>query len=148
MNMERQACMVIKSDLAQLPVLLEKLSCFMEDLGFSPDEIGDAELALDEAVTNIIEHGYRGKIGEITLRCMGSPGSITIIVEDTAPKFDPLSVPPPLLGDDIEERQIGGLGVMLIRGVMDACRYEYRDGKNILVMEKIHENSPFSEDQT
>ena len=141
MIVERQECSVINGDLSMLPVLLEKLSSIMEDLGFSPDEIGDAELALDEAVTNIIEHGYRGKTGKITLRCTGSAGRIMIAVEDTAPKFDPLSVPPPSLGDDLDERQIGGLGVMLIRGVMDTCRYEYRDGKNILTMEKMHANN-------
>ncbi len=146
--MERKVCTVIKSDLPLLPILLEKLSSFMEDLGFSPDEIGDAELALDEAVTNIIEHGYQGKNGEITLRCTGRPGRIAITIEDNAPEFDPLSLPPPSLGADIEERQIGGLGVMLIRGVMDACQYEYRDGKNILTMEKIHNNRPVSHDQT
>jgi serine/threonine-protein kinase RsbW len=139
--MEPQVCAVIGADLSMLPVLLEKLSSIMEDLGFSPDEIGDAELALDETVTNIVEHGYRGNVGEITLRCFGSAGRIIIAVEDTAPKFDPLSVPPPSLGDDLDERQIGGLGVMLLRGVMDACRYEYRDGRNILTMEKIHANA-------
>ncbi len=138
--MERQECTTIIADISMLPALLEKLSSMMDDLGFSADEIGDAELALDEAVTNIIEHGYREKTGEIILRCTGFPGRIIIAVEDTAPKFDPLSVPPPSLGNDLDERQIGGLGVMLIRGVMDVCWYEYRDGKNILTMEKIHLN--------
>ncbi len=138
MTIEPKACAVVRGEMSELPGLLEKLSGFMRELEFSPDEIGDAELALDEAFTNIVKHGYQGKEGEILLRCNGLSGWVSITLEDTAPKFNPLTLPPPPLGDDIDDRKIGGLGVMLIRGVMDRCHYEYRNGRNIFTMEKRH----------
>ncbi len=138
MTREQKACTVVGGEMSVLPGLLEKLSRLMRELGFSPDEIGDAELALDEAFTNIVKHGYQGKDGEILVRCKGLSGWVSITLEDTAPKFNPLTLPPPPLGDDIDDRKIGGLGVMLIRGVMDKCHYEYLNGRNIFTMEKHH----------
>jgi len=55
---------------------------------------------------------------------------------DAAPRFDPLSVPEPDLDSDLENRRIGGLGIFLIRQLMDEVSYRYKDWKNILVLIK------------
>jgi len=57
-------------------------------------------------------------------------------VTDSAPAFDPLSLPDPELDGDIEDRKIGGLGIYLVRQVMDTISYRYENGKNILTLEK------------
>ena len=57
-------------------------------------------------------------------------------IADTAPRFDPLSLPEPELNGTIENRKIGGLGIFLVRQVMDEISYRYENGQNILVMIK------------
>jgi anti-sigma regulatory factor (Ser/Thr protein kinase) len=90
-------------------------------------------LAVDEVVTNIIAHGYQeaGRDGDVALRAIVAPRTLTIVVEDSAVAFDPRQVPEPVgLDDPLEERAIGGLGIYLaIRGV-DEFQYESPDGRN------------------
>jgi anti-sigma regulatory factor (Ser/Thr protein kinase) len=61
---------------------------------------------------------------------------VEVQIEDAAPPFDPLSLPEPDLTVDLEERQVGGLGIFLIRQVMDEIVYRHENGKNILVLVK------------
>ena len=110
----------------------------MQRHGFSDEEIMDAELAVDEAVTNVIEHGYRGEGGgSIDLIVSVSMDEVEIRLEDTAPPFDPTSTAPAIIEGDLEERQTGGLGVHLIKEVMDALSYERISGKNVLIMKRL-----------
>ena len=126
----------IKSDINEIPEISSRLESVMRADGFPDEDILDTQLAVEEAITNIIMHGYREVNGEITLSCHAVTGRIDIRLEDRAPPFDPLSLPEPDLEGDIEERKIGGLGIFLIRRVMDEIRYRYEDGKNILVLTK------------
>ena len=71
-------------------------------------------LAVEEAVTNIIVHGYPPDEGEIRIRFRAAPRHIRIRIEDSAPPFNPLALPDPDIYGDVEERKIGGLGVFLI----------------------------------
>jgi anti-sigma regulatory factor (Ser/Thr protein kinase) len=61
---------------------------------------------------------------------------VEVEIADTSPPFDPLSIPEPELENSIDKRKIGGLGVFLIRQVMDGVSYRYENGKNILVLIK------------
>jgi serine/threonine-protein kinase RsbW len=110
----------------------------MKNHSFTDEEILDTQLAVEEAITNAIVHGYHetGTEGEISIRCQATKGIVEIQIEDTAPPFDPLSLPEPDLTSDIDERQIGGLGIFLIRQVMDEIVYRYEKNKNILVLVK------------
>jgi serine/threonine-protein kinase RsbW len=134
--METRFDLVIESDIMNIPGVLDQLETVMQADGFSVEEILDTQLALEEAVTNVIVHGY-GKPGEqIVVSCHTSPDRIEIRLADTAPRFDPLSIPEPILESSIDKRSIGGLGVFLIRQVMDGVSYRYENGKNILVLTK------------
>jgi serine/threonine-protein kinase RsbW len=126
----------IRSDINEIPEISSRLETVMRANGFPDEDILDTQLAVEEAITNIIMHGYQGINGEITLSCRAGSGGIEIRLEDRAPPFDPLSLPEPDLNGDIGERKIGGLGVFLIRRVMDEIRYRYEDGKNILILTK------------
>jgi serine/threonine-protein kinase RsbW len=81
-------------------------------------------LAVDELVSNVVEHGYQGGAGlvEITIQKHGE--DLIIFVRDQAPPFDPLTVPEPDISVPLEKRQIGGLGVYLARHYLD--RVEHR----------------------
>jgi serine/threonine-protein kinase RsbW len=132
-----QACaLTVRSDLNEI----SRVSAALEDLmtfhAFDVEEILDTQLAVEEAITNIITHGYPPGQGEIGIRCRATPRYIEIRIEDSAVPFDPLSLPEPDLSGNVEDRKIGGLGVFLIRQVMDGISYRRKNGKNILKLEK------------
>ena len=126
----------IPADLEQIQKVSEKIEQCMKSHGWAEDAILDVQLAVEEAVTNAILHGYDGISGTIAIRIETTPHHIAVEIADDAPAFDPLSVPDPDISGDIEDRQIGGLGIFLIRRVMDEVSYRYEKNKNILVMEK------------
>lgn len=134
--MEQGGELVIRSDLGEIPRVSAALEDRMTGLAFSPDEILDTQLAVEEAITNIIVHGYPPDEGEIRIRFRATPRHIEVRIEDSAPPFDPLTLPDPDISGEVEERKIGGLGVFLIRQVMDGIAYRREDNKNILVLEK------------
>ncbi|UQX00237.1 anti-sigma regulatory factor [Streptomyces sp. RerS4] len=89
-------------------------------------------LAVDELATNIVMHGYRGGDGRITVRGRSGPEGVRIVIEDTAPAFDPVEGRlPPCPGLPPERRRIGGLGIHLALTSVDTFTYTRRDGRNI-----------------
>jgi len=126
----------IEADINAIPNVSVVLDQTMRANGFAEEEILDTQLAVEEAITNIIRHGYAGTYGEILITCRTTHGHSEVQIEDSAPPFNPLSIPDPDISDNIEDRKIGGLGVFLIRQVMDEVVYRYESGKNILVLIK------------
>ncbi len=104
---------------------------------FSEEAVLDVQLAVEEVIVNIIKHGYRGKEGSIGVCCKASPEKATIVISDSAPAFNPLSLPEPDVTLGIEERGIGGLGIFLVRRVMDIVTYQHKNHKNILTLVKV-----------
>ncbi|MFD7916228.1 ATP-binding protein [Streptomyces sp. NPDC059752] len=89
-------------------------------------------LAVDELATNVVMHGYRGGGGRITVRGRSGPDGVQIVIEDTAPPFDPVEGRlPPAQGVPPEDRRIGGLGIHLALTSVDEFGYAHRDGRNI-----------------
>lgn len=134
--MDKTATLTIRSDIGEIPGFSIRLEELMLASGFSPDAILDTQLAVEEAITNIIVHGYRNESGEIRIFWKFEKGRAEIQIIDTAPAFDPLSIPEPDIEGDMDERRIGGLGVYLIRQLMDEFSYRYEDGKNIFTLIK------------
>ena len=134
--MDQQFGMIIGSDVAEIPEVTAWLEEVMRGSGFSEEAILDTQLAVEEAITNVIVHGYKESGGEVVITCHLNSDRMEVEIADTAPRFDPLSMPEPDLDGSIEERRIGGLGVFLIRQVMDGVSYRYENGKNILVLIK------------
>jgi serine/threonine-protein kinase RsbW len=126
----------IDADINAIPRVSLAIDQAMRAHAFPDEEILDTQLAVEEAVTNVIMHGYRRDTGKILITCRTTRGRVEVQIEDTAPPFDPLSIPEPDITGEIEDRKIGGLGFFLIRRVMDDVVYRYEDGKNILVMIK------------
>ena len=114
------------------------ISQIIADQGFSSDQVYDIRLALDEACTNIIEHGYGGE-GKGDIRCSveNTEEGIKIILKDWGKKFDPAQIPKPDLNVDLEDLQIRGLGLYLMKNLMDKIGYCIDDGDgNTFVMTK------------
>lgn len=108
------------------------------DSGFSDKDVYNIQLATDEAASNIIEHAYE-KItdGVLELSCRVGEDQITIILTDHGESFDPSEIPLPDLKADLSDRKIGGLGIFLMRKLMDEVHYESKPNKsNVLTMIK------------
>ena len=106
--------------------------------GFTEKEIYSLQLAADEAASNIIEHAYKGiSNADLDVTCDAHGDTLIITMRDTGRPFDPSKVKQPNLKAGLSDRQIGGLGVYLMRKLMDEVRYE-SDSKtgNLLTMTK------------
>ena len=121
---------------------LDEIREFVGDIaragGFSGKDIYNIQLAADEAASNIIEHAYEGvSNGVLELSCEVKGDLLTIILVDHGESFDPSEIPLPDLKADLSDRKIGGLGIFLMRKLMDEVRYETRSNRsNVLTMTK------------
>jgi serine/threonine-protein kinase RsbW len=88
-------------------------------LGVAPDALYDVILAVDEATTNIMVHGYRGQPGLIEVQVEREGDSLVVRLRDRATPFDPHDVPPPDLSLPLEERPIGGMGIYMMKQLVD-----------------------------
>lgn len=99
--------------------------------------IHDLCVAFDEALSNIVKYGYRDDARhEITVRLEIAGMDVVAEIADDGVPFDPLSVPPPQLEGGIHERPIGGLGIYLLRQLMNEVHYVRRGSRNVLVLKK------------
>lgn len=108
------------------------------EAGFSDRDIYSIQLAADEASSNIIEHAYSGvDDGKLEIDCSAVDGELKIVMRDWGKPFDPSSIPEPNIKADLSDRKIGGLGMYLMRKLMDEVSYDSSpETGNILVMVK------------
>jgi serine/threonine-protein kinase RsbW len=121
---------------------LSTIRHFIEDntRRFAADENTAYALAhaVDECVTNIIEHGYRGQSGSIEIEIDRVDDDLTVVLRDHAPPFDPTGVPPPDLTRPLEEREPGGLGIYLARQMIDQWHYRaLSDGNQLTLIKHV-----------
>src|SRR5512141_2889604 len=113
------------------------------DAGMDDSQVYAVELAMDEACTNIIEHAYKGDDqGDIECTCETNNICLTLVIRDHGKPFDPSTVAEPDLDADIESRPLGGLGIYLIKQLMDEVRFEpLGEAGNVLTLVKRLKNS-------
>lgn len=100
-------------------------------------------MAVDEACSNIIEHAYGGEDrGDINLRCQKLPSRLKVTIKDHGEPFNPALVAEPDIHAPLEERDSGGLGLFLMRQLMDEVTFEFSPKGNVLVMVKTREALP------
>lgn len=97
-------------------------------LGVRDDALGDLCLVVDEAVTNVILHGYQGAGGPVEIHVQQDGDAVVILLRDRAPAFDGRGVEAPHLDESLAERKFGGMGVYLIRKLTDEAEYRPRAG--------------------
>jgi anti-sigma regulatory factor (Ser/Thr protein kinase) len=106
-------------------------------LGVDPAVVPGVILAVDEAVSNIIAHGYRGQAGTVEIELSREGDALVIRLRDEAAPFDPTSVPPPDLTLSLEQRTPGGMGIHLIRQIVDEMTHRVMpQGGNELTLVK------------
>jgi serine/threonine-protein kinase RsbW len=91
-------------------------------------------LALDEILSNIVRHGFGGRRAAIDLTFSVDDEFVAVEIVDTADAFNPLLAPAPDTSSPLDDRQPGGLGIALVRQLMDDTRYERRNERNHFIM--------------
>ena len=96
------------------------------------------DIAIDELFGNIAHYAYNPEIGQATVRVevIEDPLAVTITFIDNGVPYDPLAKADPDTTLSAEEREIGGLGIYLVKKSMDEIAYEYKDGQNIIKIKK------------
>ena len=128
---------VLTNDISEI----SKLNEFVEEIGnefsLTPDVVFNVNLVLEEAIVNVINYAYpKEKHESIYLSAQLHEGSIVFVLTDTGMQFDPTKAPEADITLSLEDRPIGGLGIFLIRQIMNEVSYERIDGKNVLTLSK------------
>ncbi|MEE8138669.1 MAG: ATP-binding protein [Thermoanaerobaculia bacterium] len=115
---------------------LEALARFADYHRLSQIALSHTQVALDEIVTNIFCHGYRGRAGAVELAVGLREDFLELRISDESPPFNLLEQAEPDLDRAIEDRPIGGLGIYLVRSLIDDIEYSRQGGKNLLLLRK------------
>ena len=136
--MSRSFSLEIAAEIKQLAAVYDFVRKTAAALELDPAATYDVQLAIDEAVTNIIRHGYQDQQGEIEIEIQQAGADIVVYVRDEAPPFDPTAVPTPDLTRPLEEQAPGGRGIMLMRQVMDETSHQVtaRGGNELTLVKK------------
>ena len=131
-------------DITYLHRIREFIAGIATEVGIDQQDIDNIELAVDEACTNVIEHGYApdDPDKEITVRMEIDTSKLVLTVIDHAKPFNIVQYKPRDISELQEEGQNGGLGIRLIKRIMDTIDYKTTsDGYNELVMIKYFKSS-------
>jgi anti-sigma regulatory factor (Ser/Thr protein kinase) len=128
----------VSAEEAHLPVLTRFLQRFWSAGELPPEQAPAFELALEEVFMNVVLHGAprADATPRVEMSLMLADGSLAMTIEDDGPQFDPLTLPPPELTGSVAERPVGGLGVFLVRKMMDTVNYQRVGARNQLRMTK------------
>ena len=129
--------LVIKNDVKEVKKFSEFMKSVMEKLDIEKSLARQLRLAVEEAVVNVIDYAYpAGQEGEIEVRMMSDGKTLKTVIIDSGVTFDPTVKEKADTSLSAEDRQIGGLGILLVREIMDTINYERTEGKNTLTLIK------------
>jgi anti-sigma regulatory factor (Ser/Thr protein kinase) len=133
----RTATFVVPNDLHAIPRVLEEIAAFFSQHSMPQEDIEGIDVAIDEILTNAIGYAFTdGRAHELYIHLAAEAAELVIEIHDDGAPFDPLGASPPDLSDDIELRQIGGLGIHFVSTVMDKMHYRRTAGWNVLTLHK------------
>lgn len=128
---------ILANDISEVSRLYEFIEEVGNDFSLTPDIVFNLNLVLEEAVVNIINYAYPKEDHQhIYLSAKMRDDSIVLVLTDTGKEFDPTAAPEADVTLSADEREIGGLGIFLIRQIMNEVKYERIEGKNVLTLEK------------
>ena len=136
--MNKQATFKIPSQVDAIESALDPVSEVLRELGVEHKVAYKVRLALDEILVNVASYAYDGGEGEIEIsyEISDDPRQITITIIDSGKPFNPLEADEPEFSSDINQRKIGGLGIYIVRKMMDDIIYRRENNQNILIIKK------------
>lgn len=127
----------IRNRREDLPLVVSTIERFAVQNGIDAATLHDLNVTLDEALSNIIAHGFDdGAESEILIRLEHGAGEVVIVIEDRGRPFDPTQAPAPDVNAPLQARKVGGLGVHFMRSLMDEVSHCRIDGRNQLRLTK------------
>ena len=128
----------LKNDLSELETLCQHLNKFGHVTGLSEACIIDDNICLDELFTNIVSYGFTDDLEHIIKFTINVDNNVlTLNIEDEGIPFNPLEKKDPEIPADLIDVRIGGLGIHIVRKLMDDISYKRKRGKNKLTMKKF-----------
>jgi anti-sigma regulatory factor (Ser/Thr protein kinase) len=127
--------LTLEANIENLDTMLEFINTVIERADCPPSHQGRINVAADEIFMNIANYAYHPETGTVDVIVSADAGDIILRFEDSGKPFNPLNdAPEPDLDKPLMERDIGGLGIFMVKQMMDEVSYEYANNKNILTM--------------
>lgn len=127
-----QDSVTLKAELSQLDAMHDFVERFMENCGYGERAKSQVSIAVDEICANICCYAYPGGAGDLEIQVMATGETLELTFTDSGCAYDPLGREDPDITMKLEERKAGGLGIFLVKQMMDDLSYCRRDGKNVL----------------
>lgn len=130
--------LTVEATVESIPVIMEFVDGQLEQFDCPMKAQAQIDIAIDELFSNIVHYAYYPGTGPATVRVevMEEPLSVVITFIDQGVPYDPLAKADPDVTLSAEERDVGGLGIYIVKKNMNEITYEYKDGKNILRIRK------------
>lgn len=130
--------LTVEADTEQLETVTAFLNEQLEAKSCTMKVQTQLEIVVEEIFANIANYAYPSKKGQVTIRIIVEEETLSMVITfiDSGIPYDPLKKEDPDITLSAEEREIGGLGVFLCKKLVDDMHYEYKDGKNILTIQK------------
>ncbi len=136
-TMQLLKSITLTNNVQDVPLLATFVEEVCEQAGFDASVTMQMNLAMEEAVVNVMNYAYpSGTQGDIMIDALMGNGKLQFVISDKGTPFDPTAEADADTTLSAEERPIGGLGIFLVRQLMDDINYEYKDDKNILTLSK------------
>ena len=137
LDVRYQRSITLANDVQQVPQLAEFMDHVCEAMGFDELTTMQMNLAIEEAVVNVMNYAYpEGTTGSVNIEVQANDARLKFVISDSGKHFDPTSVAEADTTLSAEDRSIGGLGIYLVRQLMDSVNYERIGGFNVLTLRK------------
>ena len=130
--------LTVDAAIENIPAVTSFVEEQLEQVGCPMKAMMQINIAIDELFGNIAQYAYTPKTGKATVRVevTENPMAVVITFIDNGVPYDPLAKADPNVSLPANERQIGGLGIFMVKKSMDEINYEYKNGQNILTIKK------------
>ena len=128
---------VFAARLDNLETMLDFIEHSVKEVGFDAKKSNEVRLASEEVLVNVINYAYPDKQGNIEIACTADDKRLLLEIVDWGIPFNPLLLLEPDIKSPMEKRKIGGLGIYMVRSIMDRVDYRRDEDKNILTLTKI-----------
>ena len=137
LDVRMQRSITLTNNIEDVPKLAEFVDVVCEAVGFDMSTTMSMNLAMEEAVVNVMNYAYpAGVQGNVNISAEANDERLKFVISDTGKPFDPTTKSEVDTTLSAEDRPIGGLGIHLVRQIMDSINYERTDGKNVLTLRK------------
>jgi anti-sigma regulatory factor (Ser/Thr protein kinase) len=132
-SLEGDMLLILKNNINEIGRLAEEIERFGEEENLPLKTTLNLNLVLEELITNTISYGYSDSEEHlISVKFERIADSLTVTIEDDGSAFNPLEEPPPVMSDNLDDLEPGGLGIHLVRKLTDQVFYQREGGCNIL----------------